>query len=96
MWNLSPIAKMIDRQFGKSRWLAAVSRIRKLLGSSAQEPLYQTWQQDAYPQINVQARAAGAPTLPMKVEFDPTTTPERLGRLWVKRQSWRLWDVATY
>ena len=70
LWTLSLIAKLIDRQFDKSMSLAAVSRIMKLLGFSAQKPLYQAWQQDAamvrhwetetYPEIKTQARLAGA------------------------------------
>jgi transposase len=70
LWTLPLIAKLIDRQFGKSMSLAAVSRIMKLLGFSAQKPLYQGWQQDAamgrhweteaYPEIKAQARVAGA------------------------------------
>ena len=70
LWTLSLIAKLIHRQFGKSLSLAAVSRIMKLLGFSAQKPLYQAWQQDAamvrrwetetYPQIKAQARSVGA------------------------------------
>lgn len=70
LWTLSLIAKLIDRQFGKSLSLAAVSRIMKLLGFSAQKPLYQAWQHDAamvrrwktetYPEIKAQARLAGA------------------------------------
>lgn len=50
--------------------LAAVSQIMKLLGFSAQKPLYKAWQQDtaivrqwkteAYPQIRAQARSLGA------------------------------------
>ncbi len=70
LWTLSLIAKLINRQFGKSLSLAAVSRIMKLLGFSAQKPLYQAWQKDAamvrrwetetYPQIKAQARSSGA------------------------------------
>jgi transposase len=70
LWTLSLIAQLINRQFGKSLSLAAVSRVMKLLGFSAQKPLYQAWQQDAamvrrwqtetYPEIRVQARSVGA------------------------------------
>jgi transposase len=70
LWTLSLIAKLINRQFGKSLSLAAVSRIMKLLGFSAQKPLYQAWQQDAaivrrwetkaYPQIKAEAPSVGA------------------------------------
>ncbi len=61
---------MIKREFGKSLSLASVSRVMKLLGYSAQKPLYQAWQQDAelvrqwgaetYPAIKAQACAEGA------------------------------------
>lgn len=70
LWTLSLIAELIRRQFDKRLSLASVSRIMKLLGFSAQKPLYQAWQQDAalvrqwerdtYPAIRAQARAAGA------------------------------------
>lgn len=39
LWTQSLIAKLIDRQFGKSLSLAAGSRIMKLLGFSAQKLL---------------------------------------------------------
>lgn len=70
LWTLSLIGKVIKRQFGKSLSLASVSRIMKLLGFSAQKPLYQAWQQDpvlvrqwesdTYPTIRAEARRAGA------------------------------------
>ncbi len=70
LWTLSLIAELIRREFGKKLSLASVSRIMKLLGFSAQRPLYQAWQQDAtlvrqweketYPAIRAEARAAGA------------------------------------
>jgi transposase len=70
LWTLSLIAELIRRQFDKRLSLASVSRIMKLLGFSAQKPLYQAWQQDAalvrqwekdaYPAIRAEARAAGA------------------------------------
>lgn len=47
LWTLSLISALIERQFGKKLSLSAVSRIMKLLGFSAQKPLYQAWQQDA-------------------------------------------------
>lgn len=69
-WTLSLIAELIHRQFDKKLSLASVSRVMKLLGFSAQKPLYQAWQQDAtlvrqwemetYPQIRAEARAVGA------------------------------------
>lgn len=70
LWTLSLIAALIERQFGKKLALSGVSRIMKLLGFTAQKPLYQAWQQDAtlmrqwefetYPAIRAEARAAGA------------------------------------
>lgn len=70
LWTLSLIAALIERQFGKKLSLASVSRIMKLLGFSAQKPLYQAWQQDAtlvriwetetYPAIRAEAQACGA------------------------------------
>lgn len=70
LWTLSLIGKLIERKFGKSLSLASVSRIMKLLGFSAQRPLYQAWQQDpvlvqkweseTYPEISAEARRVGA------------------------------------
>lgn len=70
LWTLSLIRELINRQFDKTLSLASVSRIMKLLGFSAQKPLYQAWQQDpvlvrqweseTYPAIKAEAAAAGA------------------------------------
>lgn len=70
LWTLSLIAALIERRFGKKLSLASVSRIMKLLGFSAQKPLYRAWQQDAalvrtwetetYPAIRAEAKAANA------------------------------------
>ncbi|KVN90080.1 transposase [Burkholderia ubonensis] len=70
LWTLSLIAALIERQFGKKLALSGVSRIMKLLGFTAQKPLYQAWQQDAtlvrqwefetYPAIRTEARKVGA------------------------------------
>ena len=70
LWTLSLIAALIEREFGKKLSLASVSRIMKLLGFSAQKPLYQAWQQDAtlvrtwetelYPVIRAEAKAKSA------------------------------------
>ncbi|WP_175962553.1 IS630 family transposase [Burkholderia pyrrocinia] len=70
LWTLSLIAALIERQFGKKLALSGVSRIMKLLGFTAQKPLYQAWQQDAtlvrqwefetYPAIRAEAREVGA------------------------------------
>jgi transposase len=70
LWTLSLIRALIHRQFSKALSIATVSRLMKVLGFSAQKPLYQAWQQDAalvrqweaetYPSIRAAARAAGA------------------------------------
>ena len=70
LWTLPLIAALIEREFGKKLSLASASRIMKLLGFSAQKPLYQAWQQDAtlvrtwedeiYPAIRAEAKARGA------------------------------------
>lgn len=70
LWTLSLIATLIERKFSKKLSLASVSRIMKLLGFSAQKPLYQAWQQNAtlvraweaeiYPAIRAEAKAIGA------------------------------------
>lgn len=70
LWTLSLIAALTEREFGKKLSLASVSQIMKLLGFSAQKPLYQAWQQDAalvrtwvaeiYPAIRAEAKATGA------------------------------------
>lgn len=70
LWTLKLIRELLNRQFGKKLSIASVSRLMKLLGFTAQRPLYQAWQQDAvlvrqwesetYPQIRARARAAGA------------------------------------
>lgn len=70
LWTLSLIRELIKREFGKSLSLPSVSRVMKLLGFSAQKPLYQAWQQDpvlvrqweteTYPAIKAAAHAAGA------------------------------------
>lgn len=70
LWTLSLIRELINREFDKTLSLASVSRIMKLLGFSAQKPLYQAWQQDpilvrqweseTYPSIKADAAAVGA------------------------------------
>jgi len=70
LWTLSLIRELIRRHLGKTLALSSVSRIMKLLGFSAQKPLYQAWQQDpvlvrqweteSYPEIRAEARRMGA------------------------------------
>jgi transposase len=70
LWTLTLVGALIEREFGKKLSLASVSRIMKILGLSAQKPLYQAWQQDAtlvraweaeiYPAIRAEAKAVGA------------------------------------
>jgi len=70
LWTLSLIRELIRRHLGKTLALSSVSRIMKLLGFSAQKPLYEAWQQDpvlvrqweteTYPEIRAEARRVGA------------------------------------
>lgn len=70
LWTLSPIRELIRRHLGKSLTRASVSRIMKLLGFTAQKPLYRAWQQDpellrswkveTYPEIRRRAHERGA------------------------------------
>ena len=70
LWTLKLIRELIRRQFGVELSTATAHRVMKLLGFSAQRPLYQAWQQDAalvrtwesetFPEIVRQARQAGA------------------------------------
>jgi len=70
LWTLSLIRGLIRRRLGKTLALSSVSRIMKLLGFSAQKPLYEAWQQDpvlvrqwqtkTYPEIRAEARRARA------------------------------------
>lgn len=46
LWTLSLLRELIKREFGKPLALECVRRIMKLMGFSAQKPLYQAWQQD--------------------------------------------------
>lgn len=70
LWTLSLIRALIHQKYGKSLALSSVSRIMKLLGFSAQKPLYQAWQQDpervrqweteTFPAIKAEASEVGA------------------------------------
>lgn len=70
LWTLSIIRELLKREFGVSLAISTVHRIMKLLGFSAQKPLYQAWQQDevlvkqwerdTFPAIRKQAKAEGA------------------------------------
>lgn len=70
LWTLSLIETLIARQFGKKLATSTVWRAMRLLGFTAQKPLYRAWQQDAelvrrweaevYPAIRAQAKAEGA------------------------------------
>ena len=70
LWTLTLVGALIEREFGKKLSLASVSRIMRILGFSAQKPVYQAWQQDAtlvrtweaetYPAIRAEACAVGA------------------------------------
>lgn len=72
MWTLSLIRYLylIERQFNNELSLSSVDRLMKILGFSAQKPLYQAWQQDpvlvrtlethTYPAIRAEAKRVGA------------------------------------
>lgn len=70
LWTLGLIGELIQRRFGKSLSVSAVSRAMKVLGFTPQKPLYQAWQQDpmlvrtwqheVFPRIKQEARKAGA------------------------------------
>lgn len=70
LWTLSLIRHLIKRQFKQELSVSSVHRLMKILGFSAQKPLYQAWQQDpvlvrawemqTYPAIRAEAKRAGA------------------------------------
>jgi len=70
LWTLSLIRHLIKRQFNKELAISTVHRLMKILGFSAQRPLYQAWQQDpvlvrtwetqTYPSIRAEAKRVGA------------------------------------
>lgn len=70
LWTLSLIRHLIKRQFKKELSVSSVHRLMKILGFSAQKPLYRAWQQDpvlvrtweteTYPAIRAEARQIGA------------------------------------
>lgn len=70
LWTLSLIQELIQRRLKVSMSLASVGRIMKILGFSAQKPLYQAWQQDpvlvkrweeeTFPQIQAEAKKKNA------------------------------------
>lgn len=70
LWTLALIRQLIQRRFDVTLSVPSVGRLMKLLGYSAQKPLYQAWQQDpvlvrrwerqTYPQIRKAAKKAGA------------------------------------
>jgi transposase len=70
LWTLTLIRHLINRQFKKELSVSSVHRLMKILGFSAQKPLYQAWQQDpvlvrtweteTYPAIRVEAKRVGA------------------------------------
>ena len=77
--------------------LASVSHIMKLLGLSAQKPLYQAWQQDAtlvraweaeiYPAIRAEAKPRGQRSTSLTSrEYTPTTMRARRRRRLAKRR----------
>lgn len=70
LWTLSLIRYLIKRQFKKELSVSSVHRLMKILGFSAQKPLYEAWQQDpvlvrtweteTYPAIRAEAKRLGA------------------------------------
>ena len=70
LWTLPIIGELLYRQFGKRLSLGSISRLMRILGFSAQKPLYRAWQQDAelvqtwqqttFPAIQAEAKAVGA------------------------------------
>lgn len=70
LWTLSLIRHLIKRQFNQDLSVSSVHRLMKILGFSAQRPLYQAWQQDpvlvrtweahTFPAIRAEAKRVGA------------------------------------
>lgn len=70
LWTLKIIGELIKRQFDIKLSINTLSRVMKLLGFTAQKPLYQAWQQDEklvqqweheiYPEIKREAKKIGA------------------------------------
>ena len=70
LWTLKIIGTLIQKQFDIKLSINTLSRVMKLLGFTAQKPLYQAWQQDEklvrqweediYPEIKREAKKAGA------------------------------------
>ena len=70
LWTLTLIRHLINRHFKKELSVSSVHRLMKILGFSAQKPLYQAWQQDpvlvrtweteTYPAIRAEAKRVGA------------------------------------
>lgn len=46
LWSLSLTRHLNKRQFNKELSVSSVHRLMKILGSGAQKPPYQAWQQD--------------------------------------------------
>jgi transposase len=97
LWTLSLIGELIRRQFGKTLSLASVSRIMKLLGFSAQKPLYQAcsrmrrWcgngrRRPIRRSAPRRARRAQRSTSPTNRGSAPTTIRERPGRRAARRR----------
>jgi len=70
LWTLKIIGALIKQQFDIKLSINTLSRVMKLLGFTAQKPLYQAWQQDEklvrqweeeiYPEIKREAKKVGA------------------------------------
>ncbi|WP_066459948.1 IS630 family transposase, partial [Castellaniella caeni] len=70
LWTLALISHLIEREFGTRLAVSTVHRIMKVLGFTAQKPLYQAWQQDpvlvgewetkTFPALRAEAKRLGA------------------------------------
>lgn len=70
LWTLSLIRHLIKPQFKRELLASSVHRLMKIVGLSAQKPLYKAWQQDpvlvrtwetkTYPAIRARAKRVGA------------------------------------
>ena len=101
LWVLSLIAALFEREFGKKLSLASVSRIMKLLGFSAQKPLYirrgsrmRRWsgpgKRKSTRRFVPKPRPPGRrSTLPMNRAYVTTTARARPGRRWARPRWWK-------
>lgn len=70
LWTLALVGEVLHRKFNIRLSSGSVSRLMRILGFTAQRPLYRAWQQDAklverwrvetFPSLQAEAKAAGA------------------------------------